>query len=108
VGYRFVVTEDATLSATSAPGGFVAISQSLIKVTKSEDELAAVLAHEISHIALKHSEENIKNRNRLELGKKIFEDFAGCGLFPGFSVSRDQSNPRFFHVLRESSAQRES
>jgi predicted Zn-dependent protease len=72
-GYRFVVTEDATLSATSAPGGFVVISKSMLNIARNEDELAAVLAHEISHIALKHAEENIKNRNRLEVGRKIFE-----------------------------------
>ncbi|MEY3901038.1 MAG: hypothetical protein RL189_344 [Pseudomonadota bacterium] len=72
-GYRFVVVNDEAPTALSAPGGFVAMSHSMLQLLKSEDELAAVLAHEIAHIALKHAEENIKSSNRAELGRRIFQ-----------------------------------
>lgn len=70
-GYRFVVLDDAAPTALSAPGGFVAVSFAFLKLIRNEDELAAVLAHEIAHVALKHAEENIKASNRMELGKQI-------------------------------------
>ncbi|MGZ3690391.1 MAG: M48 family metalloprotease [Pseudobdellovibrio sp.] len=76
VGYRFAVIEDTTVSAMSAPGGFVIISKGMLKLIKNEDELAAVLAHEIGHISLRHAEKNIKNSNQIALGKNILENIA--------------------------------
>ncbi|MEY4065020.1 MAG: hypothetical protein RIR26_1228 [Pseudomonadota bacterium] len=70
-GYRFVVIDDPAQTALSMPGGFVAISSGMLRTVENEDELAAVLAHEIAHIAARHAEKNIKTENRLALGQKI-------------------------------------
>jgi predicted Zn-dependent protease len=44
----------------SAPGGFIFVTTGLIKACKSEDELAAVIAHELAHVARKHGLKTIK------------------------------------------------
>ncbi|NBX18090.1 MAG: hypothetical protein EBR09_12075, partial [Proteobacteria bacterium] len=75
-GYRFVVTQSKTPSALSAPGGFVAVSSALLNLANNEDELAAILAHEIAHVELRHAERNIKAKNRIVLGKQIVNAFA--------------------------------
>jgi predicted Zn-dependent protease len=53
-GYRFLIIDSPEANAFSAPGGFVLITKGLVKMTSNEAELAAVLAHEISHVALDH------------------------------------------------------
>lgn len=53
-GYRFLVMDSTEVNAFSAPGGFVLLTRGLISDVENEDELAAVLAHEIAHIQLKH------------------------------------------------------
>ncbi|MBU4377104.1 MAG: M48 family metalloprotease [Candidatus Omnitrophica bacterium] len=42
-------------NAFALPGGYVYIFQDMVEDMKSDDELAAVLAHEVGHIVTKHS-----------------------------------------------------
>lgn len=78
-GYRFAVIDDKDLSAMSAPGGFVILSRAMVELAKNEDELAAILAHEVAHISQKHAEKNIKNANQLSLGKTFLDSLANDG-----------------------------
>jgi len=54
IGYRFLILDTPEANAFSGPGGYVFITKGLVKLTSNEAELAAVLAHEISHVALQH------------------------------------------------------
>ena len=65
-GYRFAVVSSDVPTALSAPGGYIFLSSALVKVLESEDELAAVLAHEISHIGLKHANASIQKKNAMK------------------------------------------
>jgi hypothetical protein len=42
------------VNAFSLPGGFIYVYEGLVKYVESDDELAGVLAHEISHAAFRH------------------------------------------------------
>ncbi|MBI4354302.1 MAG: M48 family metalloprotease [Candidatus Omnitrophica bacterium] len=53
--YHFAVVAEPEVNAFSLPGGYVYVNEGLIKRTQSDDELAAVIAHEIAHIAARHS-----------------------------------------------------
>lgn len=53
--YHFKVIKDKEVNALSLPGGFIYVSDSLVKKVSSDDEIAAVLAHEIGHVAARHS-----------------------------------------------------
>lgn len=54
-GYHFLVMETEEINAFAAPGGFILVSRGLLKCCNSEDEVAAVLAHEIAHIQHGHA-----------------------------------------------------
>lgn len=69
VGYRLVARSDAptqkftffvvntpVINAFAAPGGYIGVNAGLIDLTRSESELAAVMAHEIGHITQHHLE----------------------------------------------------
>jgi beta-barrel assembly-enhancing protease len=53
--WRFAVLGSATVNAFSAPGGYVFITRGLYDTLPTDDALAGVLAHEISHITLRHA-----------------------------------------------------
>ncbi|HVT04946.1 MAG TPA: M48 family metallopeptidase [Thermoanaerobaculia bacterium] len=52
--YRFRVVNASDINAFALPGGFVYINRGVIDAAKTEGEVAGVMAHEISHVALRH------------------------------------------------------
>jgi MAF protein len=55
IDYNFKAIVDDEINAVSLPGGFVYVNRGLIDRVASDDELAAVLAHEVGHIVARHS-----------------------------------------------------
>ena len=53
--WRFGLLDSDAVNAFSAPGGRVFITKGLYKLLENDDELAAVLAHEIAHIDRRHA-----------------------------------------------------
>ena len=66
ISYRFAVLDSPVQNAFAAPGGIVFISRALLGVIESESELAAVLAHEIGHVAGKHAIRSIRRAQFLQ------------------------------------------
>ena len=52
-GYHFAVLDTQEINAFACPGGTILITRGLIQTCKNEDQLAAVLAHEVGHVANK-------------------------------------------------------
>jgi predicted Zn-dependent protease len=49
-GYHFSILDTDEVNALSCPGGFVFITRGMLKRAKNEEELAAILAHEVAHV----------------------------------------------------------
>lgn len=54
VAWRFAVIDSASVNAMAFPGGIVVVTRGLYALLETEDELAAVLGHEIAHVNRKH------------------------------------------------------
>ncbi len=67
-GYHFAVLNSDTPNAFACPGGIVFVTSGLINLTKNEDELAGVLAHEIAHVAHRDGVSAIKKSQWTKLG----------------------------------------
>ncbi len=52
--FRFFVIDEPTINAFALPGGYIGVHRGLLLATRSESELAGVLAHEISHVTQRH------------------------------------------------------
>ncbi|HHJ81322.1 MAG TPA: M48 family peptidase, partial [Candidatus Tenderia electrophaga] len=49
--YNFFIVNEPSINAFAGPGGYIGIHSGMILAAKSEGELAAVMAHEISHVS---------------------------------------------------------
>ncbi|MDP3701031.1 MAG: M48 family metalloprotease [Hylemonella sp.] len=49
-----VLGRDRSVNAFALPGGYMGVHLGLVAVVSSEDELASVLAHELSHVTQRH------------------------------------------------------
>lgn len=65
--FEFFLIDDAPVNAFAAPGGVIAIYRGLFMQTASEDELAAVIAHEVAHVSQRHIARGMADNKRSSL-----------------------------------------
>src|SRR5687767_2806973 len=53
--YKFDVVNARDINAFALPGGPMYVNRGMIEAAKNEGEMAGVMAHEISHVAMRHA-----------------------------------------------------
>src|SRR5215469_12178386 len=53
-GFYVMILDTMQFNAFASPGGHIFLTRGLVEATTSEDMLAALIAHEMAHIQLKH------------------------------------------------------
>ena len=80
-GYHFAVLDTQEINAFACPGGIILITRGMFKNCATEDELAAVLAHEVAHVAHKDGVNSISKARWTEvlttLGTEAAKQYAG-------------------------------
>jgi hypothetical protein len=66
--WTFIVLDTDGVNAFASPGGFVHITRGALGLIKNEAELAAVLGHEMTHVAHKHTVNAIKKNKAVQIG----------------------------------------
>jgi predicted Zn-dependent protease len=69
--YTFHIVDQAAPNAFALPGGYIYVSRGLLTLVNSEDELACVIGHEITHAAERHAagrQEYMRRMNPLSMG----------------------------------------
>ncbi len=64
IPYHFAVIRSEKPNAYSCPGGYILITEGLLRIMEDEAELAFILAHEVVHAARKHVAESIRSRKK--------------------------------------------
>jgi len=67
VQWRFAILDTPSVNAMAFPGGIVVVTRGLYARLASEDELAAVLAHEIAHVNRRHQWKVIQQQKLIAL-----------------------------------------
>ena len=67
--WTFRVLDDPGVNAFALPGGFVYVTRGMLVYLNSEAQLAAVLGHEVGHVAARHA-----------VGQRTRQEMAGLGL----------------------------
>jgi predicted Zn-dependent protease len=66
--YHFSVLDTPVINAFAAPGGFIYVTRGILALMNSEAELAAVLGHEMGHVAARHSLKRLSGTILLSVG----------------------------------------
>jgi len=69
--WTFAIIDAAAINAFAAPGGIVLVTRGLYAMLETEDELAAVLAHEIAHVNRQHHYKLIQQQAMVQLGADL-------------------------------------
>ncbi len=64
---ELVVVDNKAINAFAVPGGIIGIHSGLLLNAKTEDELAAVLAHELAHLSQRHFARGVEEQQRAAL-----------------------------------------
>jgi predicted Zn-dependent protease len=73
--YHFTVLDSPEVNAFALPGGYVYITRGILAYLNSEAELAAVLGHEIGHVAARHGVRQQSAAEAANLGLSIASIF---------------------------------
>ena len=65
--YHFYVVNEDVFNAFAGPGGHIFINSGLIEAMESEEELAGILGHEISHVVCRHISEMIEDSKKINI-----------------------------------------
>lgn len=65
--FTFFIVRANQVNAFAAPGGFIGVHSGLILTAETEDELAAVLAHEIAHVTQRHIVRRFESASKANL-----------------------------------------
>jgi len=69
--WEFHSVNDKAVNAFALPGGFVFINRGAIEASDNEAQLAAVMAHELAHVALRHGTNQATKAQYAEIGAGI-------------------------------------
>lgn len=76
-GWEVALFNDATPNAFALPGGKVGVHTGIFSVAKNQDQLAAVIAHEIGHVISRHHDERISRQVGTQTGLGILGALIG-------------------------------
>ncbi len=65
--YHFYVIKEDVYNAFATPAGHIYINSGLLAAMESEEELAGILAHEISHVSARHISQKIERSKKVQL-----------------------------------------
>src|SRR5262249_57591350 len=69
--YSYKVVDVSDINAFALPGGFTYVNRGLIEAAKNEGEMAGVIAHEISHVALRHGTAQVAKAQKYQTGSAV-------------------------------------
>lgn len=100
---KFTVTilDTAEVNAFALPGGYVYVTRGILALASDTSEIAAVLAHEIAHVTLKHARARTNRVRTNEIVDKVV-----TGVF-GADTATDQASNRSKMSLAAFSQQQE-
>jgi predicted Zn-dependent protease len=67
----FFVVRDRAINAFAAPGGVIGIHTGLLLASRTESELAAVIAHELAHVSQRHMARTYEAAGQMQIASAV-------------------------------------
>lgn len=75
--WQVKVFDDPSANAFALPGGYIGVNTGLLEIASDQDQLAAVIGHEVSHVLARHANERVSTQQATQLGLSVIQSAAG-------------------------------
>lgn len=69
--WHFTIVDTKEVNAFAVPGGWVYVNRGLVARTQTMDQLAGVIAHEIGHVTLRHTVQQMQQSDQVNGGLTV-------------------------------------
>jgi predicted Zn-dependent protease len=77
--WEMAIFDDDSVNAFAMPGGKIGVMQGILKAAQNQDQLAAVIGHEIAHVTAEHSNERANRTKISGVGIQVAAVLLGGG-----------------------------
>lgn len=77
--WEVVVFDSPQINAFALPGGKIGVYTGLLKVTENQNQLAAVMGHEVGHVIAHHSNERLSSSTLMQTGLQVADTAMSAG-----------------------------
>lgn len=77
VAWEYAVFEEGAANAFVLPSRQIGVTQSLLRMVQNDDQLAAVIGHEVGHVVARHAAERYSSSALASVGVEVARGVAG-------------------------------
>lgn len=89
-GWEFALFNDDSPNAFALPGGKIGVNTGIFKVARNQEQLAAVVAHEIGHVTSRHHDERVTRQMGAQTGLGLIGALIGSQYGEGAQQATQQ------------------
>ncbi|MDB5531479.1 MAG: family metalloprotease [Devosia sp.] len=105
--FQVTILDSAEVNAFALPGGYIYVTRGILALASDTSELAAVLAHEISHVTLRHARARTNRTRTTEIVDRVISGVFGGEAGANEAVDRSKQSLAAFSQNQELEADRE-
>jgi len=101
------ILDSEEVNAFALPGGYIYVTRGILALANDESELAAVIAHEIAHLTLRHARERSNRERTSKIVDRVIGGILGSNPETDQSAARSKLSLAAFSQAQELSADKE-
>ncbi|MDB5535749.1 MAG: family metalloprotease [Devosia sp.] len=105
--FQVTILDSAEVNAFALPGGYIYVTRGILALASDTSELAAVLAHEISHVTLRHARARTNRTRTTEIVDRVISGVFGGEAGADQAADRSKQSLAAFSQNQELEADRE-
>jgi len=105
--FQVTILDSAEVNAFALPGGYIYVTRGILALASDTSELAAVLAHEIAHVTLRHARARTDRTRTTEIVDRVISGVFGGDAATDQAANRSRQSMAAFSQNQELEADRE-
>lgn len=105
--FQVTILDSSEVNAFALPGGYIYVTRGILALASDTSELAAVLAHEIAHVTLRHARARTDRTRTTQIVDRVITGVFGGDTSTDASANRTRESMAAFSQNQELEADRE-
>jgi predicted Zn-dependent protease len=105
--FQVTILDSSEVNAFALPGGYIYVTRGILALASDTSELAAVLAHEIAHVTLRHARARTDRTRTTEIVDRVVTGVFGGDTSTDATANRTRQSMAAFGQAQELEADRE-